>query len=181
MSGSITYLGLAALVLYGMVTVASMAACGTASMLGQTSWNRNVWLALAVLFVVLIFLRGFGIEEMARAMLREAMRSDGSYNERSETQSIIASFILAGAAMAGGWWFYRATRKLRGRRNVAVMAALVAGAAMVFLVALRMISLHMIDKALFGALKLNWIIDIGASFVVLAAALYYVKLVRARP
>jgi hypothetical protein len=52
---------------------------------------------------------------------------------------------------------------------------------MLFLVILRVISLHMIDRLLFGPLKLNWIGDIGASLVVLGAAIYYMKLVRERP
>lgn len=181
MAESITYLGLAAIVLYGAVALACMAAGGTAAKLGQTSWNRNVWLALAGLFLVLIMLRGFGIEEAVRGALRSELRSDGGYEERRQMQGLIVAAVLVLAASAGGWWFYRATRKLRGRRNVATMAALLAGAAMVFLVGLRMVSLHMIDKALFGAFKLNWIIDIGASLIVLAAAIYFVRLVRARP
>ena len=181
MAGSITYLGLAAIVLYGLVALACMIAGGTAAKLGQTSWNRNVWLTLSALFVVLIMLRGFGIEEAIRGAMRAELRSDGGYAERRQLQGMIVAGILAVAFAAGGWWFYRATRKLRGRRNFATMTALIAGAAMVFLVALRMISLHMIDKALFGAFKLNWIIDIGASAIVLAAALYFTRLVRARP
>lgn len=181
MSGSVSFFSLAATVLYGAVALAAMAACGTASTSAQPRWNRNVWLALSVLFVVLIVLRGFGIEEAIRDAMRDALRSGGNYAERRSLQGIIASLILVAVAAAGGWWFYRTTRRLRGRRNIATMAALVAGAGMVFLVALRLISLHMIDKALYGSFKLNWIGDIGTSAVVLASAVYYVKLVRARP
>jgi hypothetical protein len=47
--------------------------------------------------------------------------------------------------------------------------------------ALRIASLHMIDALLYGPLKLNWVIDIGGSLVVLVAAIYYVQLVHTRP
>jgi len=75
----------------------------------------------------------------------------------------------------------RWARNLRGRRNVARLAGVLAAAAMVFLIALRLASLHMVDALLYGSAKLNWVIDIGASFVVLVAATYYALVVRARP
>lgn len=181
MATSVSLYSLAAAAFYVVVALAAMAACGTASTSGQPRWNRNVWLALAVLFVVLIVLRGFGIEDVVRNALRTELRSDGTYSDRRWMQGMIASIVLAVVAAAGFFWFYRATRSLSGRRNFATMAGLLAGAAMVLLVMLRMISLHMIDRALYGPFKLNWIVDLGASAVVLGAAIYYVRLVRARP
>ena len=181
MTDGMSYFSLAATALYALVALAAMAACGTAASGGQPLWNRNAWVTLALLFVVLIVLRGFGIEEMIRDSMRQTLRGDGLYEGRREVQGIVASVVLVAVAFAGGWWFYKATRELRGRRNVATMAALGAGGVMVFLVALRMISLHAIDKALYGAFKLNWIGDIGTSLIVLGAAVYYVRLVRARP
>ena len=74
----------------------------------------------------------------------------------------------------------RWARNLRGRRNVARLAGVLAAAAMVCLMALRIASLHMIDALLYGPSKLNWVIDIGVCLVVLVAAIYYVQLVRAR-
>ncbi len=75
----------------------------------------------------------------------------------------------------------RWARNIRGRRNVARLAGVLASAAMVCLMALRIASLHMTDALLYGPAKLNWVIDIGVSLVVLIAAIYYVQLVRARP
>lgn len=181
MAGEITYLSLAAAALYVVVALAAMAAAGTASTSGQPRWNRNAWAALALLFLVLVVLRGFGIEELARDWLRETMRGDGSYDGRRQIQGIIASAVLVAVVAVGFWWTYKVTRTLRGRRNGATVAALAAGAGMLFLVILRMISLHMIDRALYGALKLNWVGDIGTSLIVFGAAVYYVRLVRARP
>lgn len=181
MPNDVTIFSLAATVLYAGVALAAMAACGTAATTGQTRSNRRIWAALAVLFVVLIILRGFGIEEAIRDGLRSLMRSDGSYAERRAVQGIAVSVVLAAVAALGFGWLYRATRTVRGRRNVACMVALAAGAAMTFLVVLRVVSLHAIDQLLYGAFKLNWIGDIGSSLVVLGAAIYYMRLVRARP
>ena len=130
MAGDITYLSLAAAALYVVVALAAMAAAGTASSSGQPRWNRNAWAALALLFLVLVVLRGFGIEEMVRDWLRETMRGEGSYEGRRQVQSIIASVVLVAVAAAGFWWAHKVTRTLRGRRNVATIAALAAGAAM---------------------------------------------------
>lgn len=181
MAGSITYLSLAAIGLYALVSLACMAACGTAAKLGQATWNRNAWLGLAALFVVLIALRGLGVEDMIRDAMRTELRSDGSYDTRRFGQGIVVSIVLAVVSVAGMFWGYRLSRRSRGRRNQTTLAALAAGGVMVFLVVLRVISLHMIDRLLFGPLKLNWIGDIGASLVVLGAAIYYMKLVRERP
>ena len=181
MVDSISIFSLAATALYAGVALAAMAACGTAATSAQPNWNRNAWLALSVLFFVLILLRGLGIEEWLRDAIRETMRGDGSYSERRTVQGLIASGALVVAAALAFWWLRRATRSLRGRRNLATVAGLAAGGAMVFLVLLRMISLHMIDRALYGPLKLNWIGDIGSSLIVLGAAIFYVRLVRERP
>ena len=164
-----------------LVALASMAACGTATTSGQPRWNRRVWLALAILFLLLIILRGFGIEEWLRDAMRDALRSGGNYAERRSTQSVIASIVLLLVGAAGFWWLYRTTQRLRGRRNLATVIALASGLAMTFLVLLRLISLHMIDRLLYGSIKLNWIMDFGTTMAVLAAAIYYVRLVRARP
>ena len=181
MAGSITYLGLAAIVLYAGVALSCMLACGTAAKLGQANWNRNAWLTLAALFVALIALRGMGAEDLVRDALRSELRSDGGYEAGRFGQGVLVSILLLAVSAAALFWGYRLSRRSRGRRNQATLAALAAGAVMVLLVVLRVISLHMIDSLLFGPLKLNWIADIGASLVVLGAAFYYVKLVRARP
>lgn len=181
MASNVSLFSLLAVAFYVVVALAAMTAAGTASKAAQPRWNRNVWLALAALFVVLVVWRGFGLEELVKDALRTELRNDGTYADRRRLQGIIASVVLALVFAAGSWWLYRATRSLSGRRNIATFAGLLAGAAMLFLVALRLISLHMIDRALYGPFKLNWIVDIGASAAVLAAAVYYVRLVRKRP
>lgn len=181
MGSSLSIFGLLAIALYAVVALCCMAACGTAATSGQPPWNRKTWAVLGLLFVLLIVLRGFGVEELVRDAMRDALRGGGNYAERRSAQGIIASVALAAVGAAGFWWLYKVTRNLRGRRNIASVVALASGGLMVFLVLLRMISLHIIDRALYGPLKLNWIGDIGTSLVVLAAAIYYLRLVRARP
>lgn len=181
MPESLSILSVAAAAVYALVALACVVGTGTAATKNQPVWHRNAWAALAALFIILLCMRGLGIEEWARGILREGLRSDGAYADRRGLQGIIVSAVLACVGAAGGWWFYRASQRLRGRRNVAVMVALASGAAMIFLVVLRLISLHAVDTILYGPLKLNWVGDIGSCAVVAMAAIYYVKLVRARP
>lgn len=72
-------------------------------------------------------------------------------------------------------------RNLRGRRNMAVLVSVLTVFAMLFLMALRLASLHATDALLHSAFKLNWLIDIGSNLTVLGAAVTYIRLVRARP
>ena len=181
MTGNMPYLSLAAAALYALVALAAMVACGTAAKNGQPGWNRNVWFALAMMFVALVVWRGLGIEDALREWMRGQLRAEGSYSGRYLVQGIIVSIVAAMALFGGLWAARRSAGLLRGRRNIATVAALAAGAAMAVLIALRLISLHLIDGALYGPLKLNWFGDIGSSLAVLIAAIYYVRLVRARP
>ncbi len=48
---------------------------------------------------------------------------------------------------------------------------------MIGLIIVRLVSWHFIDGFLYGAFKLNWVIDLGTSWIVLASALYYIKVV----
>lgn len=181
MSGSLSVLSLVAAVFYAVVMLACLAAVNTASKYRQPDWNRRAWMALALLFVVLIFLRGLGVEEWARDALRDLMRGSGNYDGRRALQSKVAAGVIVAVSALGAWWALRVARNLRGRRNYITIAACTSGAAMVFLIVLRMISLHIIDRALYGPLKLNWVVDIGSSAAVLGCAIAYIALVRARP
>jgi hypothetical protein len=136
---------------------------------------------LALFFGVLIALRLVDAEEWLRAILRDYLRISGHYGDRRSLQSPLAVVILTIAGVGAMFAVQRWARNLRGRRNMARLAGVLAAAAMVCLMALRIASLHMIDALLYGPLKLNWVIDIGGSLVVLVAAIYYVQLVHTRP
>ncbi len=166
---------------YAVVVLSCVWAAGTAVNKRQQVWHKNTWIALAMLFIALLFLRGMGIEDWLRSSARDMLRSDGAYGGRRTFQSVTVAAILLTVGAAGFWWFYRVSKGLTGRRNIVTMAALAAGATMMSLVVLRMISLHAIDRILYGPLKLNWVGDLGSSLMVLLAGLYYVKIVRERP
>ena len=75
---------------------------------------------------------------------------------------------------------YHFVQHTGSRLCMAVAVATFAALAMLLLLALRIVSLNAVDAVLFGPLKVNWITDIGASVFVIAAALYYVRLLLAR-
>lgn len=174
-------LSLAASGLYGFVMLACMVAAVTARQRRQGAGHVWTWAVLCVLFGILMAVRLGGVEEWLRATLREALRADGGYGDRRKFQAPIAGAILVISSMGIFAFVYRATRNLAGRRNIARLVAVLAALAMLFLIALRMASLHAIDALLYGAIKLNWVIDIGASVIIILAALHYSRLVRSKP
>lgn len=174
-------LSVAASGIYGLVLLACVGAVLTARQHRQPASHWWTWSALALLFAVLMAVRLGGFEEWLRATLREAMRAEGDYHERRSIQAPIVAAILVVAGIGTFGFLYGATRRLAGRRNLARLVAVVASTAMMFLIALRMASLHMIDALLYGPVKLNWVVDLGASLTVMGAALSYTQLVRRRP
>lgn len=173
-------LSLAAAALYCLVAFSCALAAGIALRHRQMPWHLRIWMILAVLFVVLAIFRVFAIEEILREYWRFELHLKGTYEERRDFQRpIVAAIIIVGATTAG-WWIFRVARNIRGRRNIAITVAKVSGAAMAVLLALRLISLHAIDALLYGPAKLNWIVDIGASLLVLGSALAYSRIVRSR-
>lgn len=166
--------------LYGFVVCGCLLATRLVGLHRQADWQGRVWLFLAALFVALAASRLMGIEEGLREALREALREGGNYGGRRGFQAIIAGTIIMLTATGFGVAFFKAARRVRGKRSITALVALFAGAAMVFLVAVRMVSIHVLDWFLYGPLKLNWVGDIGLSLIVLAASLYFVKLVRDR-
>lgn len=181
MSFAPSVLSLAAAGVYGFVMLACIVAGIAASRGRQMRRHVRAWLLIALLFAVFMALRLTAAEEMLRETVRASLRASGEYGERRNIQALIVSAMIAAAGIGMLGWIYKATRNLQGRRNLARLAANLAAVAMIFLLALRIASLHLIDTLLYGPLKLNWVIDIGSSMVVMAAAVYYTRLVRARP
>lgn len=64
---------------------------------------------------------------------------------------------------------------------MAVIIAVGCAAGMVFLLLLRILSLHSVDDVLYGPLKLNWVGDVGMSLAVLGCAIRYAKIVSTAP
>lgn len=181
MTGTVSTISYLASILYVIVAAACLWAASTAGRFRQLPAHRRTWMLVAALFALLMLARIFAVEEVLRDSLRSAMRASGNYRERRDLQAPIAAGLLVIGAGVGGFLVYRWVKTLRGRRNYMVFISMLAALAMVCLVVLRITSLHLIDALLYGALKLNWIIDTGASLAVIAAAVTYVRLVRARP
>ena len=165
---------LAAAGLYLLVVIGCLGAAVVAVPARSPRWHRIAWIGLTALFAILILSRFYGLEEALMAELRSIFRGDNSYGRRRDVQALSATLLLAVVAVIGGAIAFRRTPLLRGRRDQVTAFALVSGGAMLLLIALRVISLHAIDRLLYGALKLNWVGDIGASFAVIAAATYYI-------
>lgn len=141
-------------------------------------WHSGVWLAVAVVFVLVAISRQFGIEESLRIWLRSGLRAEGVYESRQGFQSVLASVVIVAAALAatGGFALMLRSRVLQhaGLSRIVAVAGL-AVAAMIVLIVLRLVSLHMLDVLLFRGPRLNWMIDIGSTVVAGAAALRYVR------
>ncbi len=171
-------LSIIAAAFYLLVVLAVGAAGVRAGAAGQPNWHRAAWFGLAALFVLLALWRVLALEEIVRAELRDSLRGSGAYEMRRSYQSIIASALVALAGIAGFAAAWRARAFMRGRRNLALLAALAAGGGLVLLVAFRLVSFHWVDALLYGPLKLNWFADIGLSVAVMFAAVFYVRLLR---
>jgi hypothetical protein len=146
----------------------------------QVRWHLLGWAALALLFTLLAVMRVFAVEDLLREELRLVLRAEGSYDNRRVFQGPVFAALIIAAAAIGGFWTYYASRTIRGRRNIAAMAAIASGCALLFLLVLRLVSLHSVDQLLYGPLKLNWIIDLGSSAIVLASGYLYWRIVTGR-
>lgn len=173
-------LSLIAAAFYGAVVFACLLALAAAMARQQIRWHVLGWSALALLFVVLAAMRVFAIEELLREELRQLLRAEGTYDNRRAIQGPVFAALFITAAAIGGYWTFHTARTIRGRRNVAAMLGIASGSTLVFLLLLRIVSLHSVDQLIYGPLKLNWIIDLGASTIVLTAGLYYWQVVTGR-
>jgi hypothetical protein len=166
---------------YILVVLVCAGAAAVAVRHRQRPSHARVWLALAAFFAALVVMRLLAVEDVLRDTLRDTLKSSNNYEERRELQAPIIAALLVIGFSAGSFLVYRWGRGLRGRRNYMVFIGILAAFAMACLIVLRLISLHAIDGLLYGPIKLNWVIDLGASLAVMLAAFNYARLVRARP
>lgn len=176
--GGPSVLSLSAAAIYVVVAMACLIAAGTAKRSGQPARHWRTWAAIALVFAALAASRILAIEEHLRELLRAALRADAIYAERRAIQRPLAAVALVAVALVAGYMFWRESRRAKGRRNLAMLLAVGSGMVMALLIMLRIISLHQVDGLLYGPLKLNWVIDLGASLLVLSSAGLYVRLVR---
>lgn len=173
-------LSLTAAAFYGAVVFACLLALAASVARRQIRWHVIGWSALALLFAVLAAMRVFAAEDMLREELRLLLRAEGTYDDRRALQGPVFAALFIAAAAIGGIWTFHISRTIRGRRNIAAMVAIASGCTLVFLLMLRIVSLHSVDQLLHGPLKLNWIIDLGTSTIVLLGGVYYWRVVTGR-
>ena len=117
---------------------------------------------------------------MLRADLRDWLQAEGLADDRRAIQGPIIAVSIALFAAIGMIALYWVAQRISGRRNIAVAIVWGACGVMVATIAMRTVSLHALDRLLYGPLKLNWVGDIGASLGVLAAAIFYIGIVSGR-
>lgn len=173
-------LSMLAACLYAVVISATLVAFIEARKARQSPLHGFIWIAIAVIFAFLIVSRLLLIEDAIRTDLRETLRASQVFATRRELQGpfIAAALVICLAVGFGG--AYLTMRKIVGRRDRAVAVAATSCAVMLVIVAMRIISLHAMDALFYGPLKLNWVGDLGASVAIIAAATYYVLLLRGR-
>ena len=176
MHASRKLLSLTAAGLYLAVAAACAYAAAAARGDGAPRRGRAIWLTIAGLFVILAASRMLNAEERARDVMRAWLNAGIGYESRRTVQAPIAAAVLglggaAGIALLLGYG--RARSGSRAER--AIVWATRAAAAMIVLVALRLISFHPVDAILYRPLRLNRVFDIGLTAVVGLAALAYVR------
>lgn len=171
-------LSLFATAIYALTVIATGLAARSARPENAFAWHGRIWRFLATLFIVLIALRILNAEELLRDQLRGMLEVEGAYSNRRDLQRPLAAGVIVVFAAAAFWLSYRFAGTVKDRCNFAAMSAFASGFGMVFLVGLRIVSLHPIDALLYGPMKLNWLCDVGFSFLVTGFALYYVWIVR---
>lgn len=177
---TVSTLNLAGSGLYLLVVLASTSAAYTAKRARQPAWHFRAWALIAIFFVLLIGSRLLAIEEVLRDLLRSSLRDSNGYDSRRELQRPLVAALVALAATGSFFYLYWVSQAIRGRRNLATLSAILGCGAMLFLIALRMTSLHAVDALLYGPLKLNWLADIGISGALLVGAAYYLKIGKTR-
>ena len=162
-------LGFLACVLYLCVIVATIGAARSA----DKSRDRLRWRLAAVFFAMALILRGTGLEAWLTQSMRESLFADGLYARRQDFQRPLAALAVV-AISACLFFFYTKRPKVRGRsREWYRFWAMIGITLMAGLVGLRLISFHELDRALYGPIRLNWILDIGSSFLVIWAAVRF--------
>jgi len=139
-------------------------------------WHGRVWLFAAVLFAACAVSRFLGIEEGLRAVLRGELQVERVYDVRREFQSVLASIIIVAlsvAAIFAGWRVQQSGVLARRGLSREVIWAAAACCVMIVLIAIRMVSLHALDMLLYRGPRLNWVVDMGATFAVMVLAWRY--------
>lgn len=167
-------LSLVAAVLYLVVAFSCMIASTSAVSRHNPLASIMPWVLIGLFFGAMAISRYFDIEDTLRNSMRGMLQADNAYEIRREYQRPMAAIVLVLGSALGFWLVYKIAKGVGSRRVLALRSAKMATICLFTLVMLRIVSLHPVDGLLYGPLKLNWFIDVGASLAVLAAAFAYI-------
>lgn len=178
MTAGPSLLSLCAAIVYLIVGGAAAFAAITASRFQQVAWHRIGWMIVVAIFVGLAAMRIFAAEDQVREALRLVLYAEQSYDERRDFQKPLIAIVFVVALILSGGTIYALAERVQGRRNFAAVVALACSGGLLFLLVLRLVSLHSIDALLYGPMKLNWFADLGLTGAVLACAVRYCLVIR---
>ncbi|WP_260926836.1 hypothetical protein [Novosphingobium sp. 9] len=142
----------------------------------------NWWLMIG-LFVVMICMRLFNVEQNFSDTMRGIARADQVYSERRDLQTPLVLLIIAVTTGASCWILYKTSKRRAAMHPAALMilASRIAAVAEILLVTLRMISLHGVDALLYhgGILRPNYLIDLAACLTIAGTAWKYRQILSA--
>ncbi len=170
-------MNLLALALYLLACGMAARAHMTARKTSRAPLERVGWAAVALGFLLVGIIRLTGAEDAIRVKVRMAMRASGEYAGRAQLQSTLVSLGLVLGVAIIGWVWWRWSRRPAGRGEWLTRIGLLAIGGYVPLYALRLISLHNIDKLLYlGPVHPNWLIDGALAATACLSAFLYVRL-----
>ncbi len=176
------------------MSLASLIACGVYVLVIALVWraihaaratgrsHARGWLAVVATILVLLAVRVFQGEDLARHFLREIAASMGSYDDRYRWQLPLAGVIgLVFLAILVGSW--RSLRSSKGDRALRLLRiAQIASLCFAPLYALRILSLHATDAFLYaGPVRPNWLLEISLLLMIAGSSTAYAARVRASP
>lgn len=173
---------LVAIAVYFIVALLCLSAALAGALSRRPVRQPRRWLACAAFFGLLAFVRLLDVENRTRETLRAISRGMGEYEDRGTVQvplvGVTLILALALAILAGRSWMRR--RSSRSDRLLLLGQMAVLG--FLPLYALRIISLHQVDRILYGgSLRLNWTLDLGLAALAAGSAMLYVQHCRRFP
>lgn len=169
-----TLASLAAVMLYAGVVALCAIAAKAARREQQPARELRGWIGCAIFFALLALIRILDVEERVRQALRNASREAGEYANRHVVQEPLVALTLIASTIVLFLVFHAWTSGRQSVRRWLVQFAQLAAMGFIPLYALRIISLHSMDRLLYsGPVRLNWILDGLLALSVAGAAIAY--------